>query len=223
MIVAKHSPKISINPLIEYVSASTRRKRSIIKQQKNPPDFIIARYRMARSAFTNYFKNGYDSNVLVNAIERLQHREQTSDWTRSDTTNSIEALRHFLSIEFPFKSLKCRFIKSTIKAYSINGVEIIVAPDLLLEWEVDKQEYVGAIKFYIKKKNLSYQQGRMNASLVADFMRRTNPERKIISTQHCICVDIMNQRTFPAPSDISKDMTLVSDACSEIYTLWQAS
>lgn len=223
MVVVKSSPEISINPLVEYVGASERRKHSIVRQQKNPSDFIIARYRTARSAFANYFKNGYDKGVLVNAIERLQHREQKSDWTRNDTANSIEALRQFLSIEFPFSSLKCRFVKPDIKAYIINGVEVIIAPDLLLEWEVDGQKYAGAIKFYIKKKSLTLQQGRMNASIIADFLRRTSPKGVVISAQHCICVDVMNQRVFPAPGDISEDMTLVSDACHEIYTLWRAS
>lgn len=219
----KSNPEISINPLIEYISASERRKRSIIKQQKNPSDFIIARYRTARSAFANYFKKDYDNSILITAIERLQSRKQTSDWTRNDTSNSIEALRHFLAIEFPFKLLKCRFVKPGVKTYSINGVEIIVAPDLLLEWEIDGQKYSGAIKFYIKKKNLTYQQGRINASLIADFMKRTSPEGVNISPEHCICVDVMNQRVFPASSDISEDMAVVSDACNEIHTLWRAS
>lgn len=223
MVIVKSNPEISINPLVEYISASDRRKRSIVRQQKNPSDFIIARYRMARSAFANYFKKEYDESVLVSAIERLQNRVQTSDWTRNDTVNSIEALRHFLAIEFPFKSLKCRFVKPDIKTYSINGVAIIVAPDLLLEWEVDGKRRTGAIKFYIKKKNLTYQQGRLNASLLADFMNYIYPRGTIVSKQHCICVDVMNQRVFSAPANIDDDMNLVADACQEINMLWRAS
>ncbi len=223
MVAVKTSPEISINPLAEYVGASERRKRAILRQQKYPSDFIVARYRTARAAFSNYFKDGYDQNILIRAIERLQGKKPTSDWSRNDTVNSIEALRRFLSIEIPFKSLKCRFSKPDIKEYNINGVSVIVAPDLLLEWEVEGQKYVGAIKFYIKKKDLTLQQGRLSASLLADFMRRTNSEETTVSKRHCVCVDVMNQRIFAAPGNIIEDMNSISDACYEINTLWLAS
>lgn len=223
MVVAKTSPEISINPLAEYVGASERRKRAILRQQKYPSDFIVARYRTARAAFSNYFKDGYDQNVLIRAIERLQGKKPTSDWSRNDTVNSIEALRRFLSLEIPFKSLKCRFSKSDIKAYSINGVSVVVSPDLLLEWEVEGQKHVGAIKFYIKKKDLTLQQGRLSASLLADFMQHTHSEETTVSKRHCVCVDVMNQRIFAAPTDIREEMSLVSDACHEIVMLWRAS
>jgi hypothetical protein len=223
MVAVKTHPEISINPLAEYVGASERRKRAILRQQKYPSDFIVARYRTARAAFSNYFKDGYDQNVLIRAIERLQGKKPTSDWSRNDTVNSIEALRRFLSIEIPFKSLKCRFSKPDIKAYNINGVSVIVSPDLMLEWEVEGQKYVGAIKFYIKKKDLTLQQGRLSASLIADFMRRTNSEETTVSKRHCVCVDVMNQRIFAAPGNIIEDMNSISDACYEINTLWLAS
>lgn len=222
-MVVKTSPEISINPLAEYVGASERRKRTIVRQQKYPSDFIVARYRTARAAFSNYFKGGYDQSVLIRAIERLQGKIPTSDWSRNDTANSIEALRRFLSLKIPFKSLKCRFSKPDIKAYNINGVAIIVSPDLMLEWEIEGQKFVGAIKFFIKKKKMTLQQGRLSASLLADFMKRINSKETIISKQHCICVDVMEQRIFSAPTDIREEMGLVSDACNEISMLWRAS
>lgn len=132
-MVLKSTPEISINPLVEYIEASDRSRKSIIRQQKNPSDFIISRYRTARSAFAKFFKEGFDEQVLRRAIERLQTKEQKSDWTRNDTLNSIEALRSFLEMEFPFKNLRCKFVKPDTKVYNINGVAITVAPDLLLE------------------------------------------------------------------------------------------
>ena len=197
-------PKISINPLVEYIGASERRKHSIIKQQKNPSDFIIARYRTARFAFAKYFKNGYDATVIINAIDRLQHKENKSTWTRNDTKNSIEALRNFLQLNFPFKDLKCRF----------------VTPDLLLEWEKDGKKFVGAIKFYIKKKPLSHHEGFINASLIADFLKSTVSEEVEISKMHCICIDIMNPRIFTAPKNSDEYMDLVTNACEQIRSNW---
>lgn len=217
-------PEISINPLVEYIGASERRRRSIIKQQKYPSDFITARYRTARAAFAKYFQNGFDTQVLISAIERLQSKTQTSDWTRNDTRNSIRALRNFLELQFPFKNLKCRFGKPATKAYLINGVAVKVAPDLLLEWELNGQRFMGAIKFYIKQKALTYEQGHINTSLLADFLRNTVTTKGVlISKQHCLCIDVMGQRIFSAPANIKDDMSLISDACDEIRRAWLAA
>ena len=223
----KTFPEISINPLSEYVTASERRRRTIIRQQRNPSGFIVPRYRTARTAFSKYFIAGYDKSILLEAIVRLQTREQKSDWTKNDTANSILALKHFLAIKFPFKGLKCRFSKPTSKSYAINGVEVIVSPDLILEWEEEDHKYIGAIKFIVKKSgrktDLAYQQGRIAASLLADFVSRVTSDDVVVSKPHCMCIDVMNERLFPAPETSKDDMVLVSDACDEIRVHWLAS
>lgn len=223
----KSTPEISVNPLAEYVVATESRRRTIIRQQRKPSSFIVPRYRTARAAFSKYFVKGYDKSVLIDAIERLQTREQKSDWTKNDTANSILALRHFLSLRFPFEGLKCRFSKPSVKSYTINGVHVIISPDLILEWERNGQKYVGAIKFFVKKTKtkteMAYQQGRIAASLLADFVTRISAEGTTISKSHCLCIDVMNERIFPAPETMLDDMVLVSDACEEIRINWLAS
>lgn len=216
----ENNPKISINPLVEYIHASERRRHTIIKQQKNPSDFIIARYRTARAAISSYFTSDFNKEVLLKAINRLQSKAQTSDWSKNDTANSIEALRRFLAIEFPFKSLKCHFAKPSIKSYTIRGVDIIISPDLILEWEVNNKKYFGSIKFYIKKKNLTLQEGRISSSILAYFAKKISSKDVFVSNKHCICIDVMNSRIFSAPENIVDDITLVSDACEEIRTTW---
>lgn len=219
-MVLKSTPEISINPLVEYIEASDRRRKSIIRQQKNPSDFIISRYRTARSAFAKFFKEGFDEQVLRRAIERLQTKEQKSDWTRNDTLNSIEALRSFLEMEFPFNNLRCKFVKPDTKVYNINGVAITVAPDLLLEWEDGNRRFSGAIKFYIKKKPLSIRQGRLASALLADFIGRTSCEGTIVSNSHCMCIDVRNKRIFNASDDVEEDMSVVFEICNEIRNNW---
>ncbi len=216
----KSAPEISVNPLAEYTEASEARRRLIVKDQKYPSKLKIARYRSARDAFTTYFQQGFDKQVLIAAIQRLQSKEPISDWVRDDTKNSIRALRNFLRLEFPFKNLKCRFIKPVITAYPINGVVVTVAPDLLLEWENDGQKYAGAIKFYIKQKALTYQQGHVCASLLADFLGNILSNDVLISKPHCICVDIMNRRIFPASGNTETAMRLASNACGDIRNRW---
>lgn len=220
----KKTKKISFNSLIEYIDATDARKRAIIKQQKDPKPFPMY-YNTAKATCRDYFINGFDRKVIHDAISRLQHRKKTtdSDWSKRDSVNSIKALREFLSIEFPFDDLKCKFYRGNIKAYSINGVIVSVSPDLILEWTSSGEKHVGAIKFYIKQTPLEYEQGRTAASLLADFMSSESDSICKIEHEYCLVVDVFNSRCFYSPEDISHYMGIVENACTEITKNWSAA
>jgi len=84
---------ISINPIAEFTTATPGKKRSIVKQQLNPPKVLIARYRTARASMLKSIKNGVSEKEVLAGIERLQGRVPATDFQRSDIKNSIEALR----------------------------------------------------------------------------------------------------------------------------------
>lgn len=216
----KYSPEISISPLVEYIGASDKRKRTIIKQQKNPPSIIVARYRSVRSTFANFLKNNCDKTVISDAITKFQNKEIITKWQQSDKENSLKALRQFINLEFPFQSLKCHFAKPSCKQYLVNGVNLIVSPDLILFWEIDGIKYAGAIKFYIKQKALSLEDGQLAISILMDFMQNSSGKEVVIDEKYCLYVDVMNERVFSG-LNVSQDyLNKVSNACDEIRNLW---
>lgn len=218
-----NNPEISISPLVEFVFASERKKASIIRDQKNPSDFIVARYRSARSAFSRYFINGFDKDTLISVIEKLQSKTIGTDWAKNDRLNSIVALRHFLQLEFPFENLKCTFIKPEHKSYSLEGVDVIVSPDLILKWDANGKTNVGAIKFNIKKQSLTLQKGGLTASVIYDYMLQIASPDWNVSKEYCFCLDVMSERLF-SPSMVEENITVAKEACLEIKKLWtQAS
>lgn len=216
----KFNPEISISPLVEYINASDKRKRTIIKQQQNPPSIIVARYRSVRSTFAIFLKNNYDKKFILEAIKKFQNKETITKWQQSDKENSIKALRQFINLEFPFQSLKCHFAKPSCKQYIVNGVNLIVSPDLVLSWEIDGVKYAGAIKFYIKQKALSLQDGQLATSILVDFMKNSSGNEVVIDEKYCLYVDVMNERVFSALNTTKDHLNKVSDACDEIRSLW---
>lgn len=212
-------PEISISPLVEFIFASDRKKTSIIKAQKNPSSFIVGRYRSARSAFSKYFKNDFDKEVLIETIERLQNKTEGTSWAKNDRSNSILALVHFFKLNFPFQDLKCTFVKPDHKTYELEGINVIVSPDLIIQWKTDGVTYVGAIKFYIKKQNLTYQKGGLTATLIYDYLKKVSLPEWQIDMNYCFCLDVMNERLF-SPTMIEENIIAVKDACLEIKRLW---
>lgn len=214
---------ISINPLAEFIEATSKRKRSIVKQQLFPPKFKVTRYRTARSHMRKSLMQGFSSREIVAGISVLQMREPKSKFAASDIQNSIEALRVFLNLRFPeMKDLiSCHFFKSDINSFELSGVNIIVAPDLVLKYQKDGVTYLGGIKFHISKgSQFSY-----DGSQVVAYGIKSLLENKIASDSEkvdprlCLSIDIFGQRVMNAQSLGNTISEKVEIACEEIKSI----
>ena len=219
-------PKVSINPLIAFVEATERRKSSIVKEQKKPSIIKVAPYATARTAMKRYLKDGFDEECIYNAIDNLQSQQPNSKWALNNAVNSIEALRHFIEMNFPQRvgKIHCSFSKAAKKECMLEGVVITVAPDLILRWEDNGKRYIGAIKFRISKNELSFSAGRHAASLISYYLRQTIAESdEIVDNSHCLFVDVMDDVIYPAPMDITHSLDVISNACYEYSTIWNVA
>lgn len=221
-----HTPRVSINPLIEFMSASDRRKLSIVKNQKTPSTIRVAPYSIARAAIRNFVKEDFDYHRLIAAIEKLQKRDQSTQWRRQDTSNSINALRHFMDMNFPtqLSRIKCTFAKSVIKDCYMNDVLITISPDLIMKWEIDGIKYVGAVKFRLSQKPIDYSSGRNAAALLAHYLETSIAQSdEVVDNKHCLFVDVFAENVIPAPQDKSQYIEEISKACDEYSKLWRAA
>lgn len=219
-------PKVSINSFVEFMSASDRRKRSIVKQQKHPSTIQVAPYATARAALRKFIKDDYDLELIVEAIEKLQHRDQSTQWRRQDTKNSIDALRHFMIMNFPSRvsKIKCSFAKSFIKDCYIDDVLIMISPDLIMRWEIDGVKYIGAVKFRLSQKRLDFSGGHNAATLISHYLKTTvAQEDEIVDLSHCLYVDIFSENIYRAMGDLTHPIEEIRKACKEYSKLWRAA
>ena len=217
------TPTASINQLVEFTVATEYGKKSIIKNQKHPSAFRVAYYRSARAAMKRFAMNGFDYHQLFGAIQQLQGKQATSDWSRRDTQHSIIALRKFINMNFPqqFGKVHCSFSKTTIKECVFAGVNIIVAPDLILRWEEDGKRFVGAVKFKIGKKKWEHAVAHRAASLLAYFLRKhIANDDEIVDHSRCFLVDVMEQNSIPAPVNYDEVIGDMKNSCMEYVKLW---
>lgn len=219
--------KISINPLCEFVFASKRRKASIVRNQKKPSTFKVARYKTAKNRMAKFIRNGFSYDEILSGIKDLQAKTCITEFQKNDRKTSIEALRLFLDLQFPkdFDKLKCSFHAVTQKDVVVDGVSITISPDLVLRWEKDGQKYISGIKFHISKTNrFDYDKASFASGLIELYLRRTIAEPdEIVDSRYCLCVDIFSTRICATPHDKKEFSTKLKEACHEIKLLWEVA
>jgi hypothetical protein len=222
--VAEKIIKIPFKPLTDFVGASDAKKKRIIKDQHKTNRFNFW-YQTAKSAIPKYVTTGFDEDILVHAIEDLQRSNPLTNRQRTNRTNSIVALRSFISMQFPsrFSNIKCSFSRKNYPLeYILNNLTVRVSPDVVVRWEENGQKYIGGIKFHIAKgEELNEHKGNLKASLLCDFIdKQVATLDEIVNHEYCFCVDVIHGKIFSAPLNTESDLQKLREACLEITRLW---
>jgi len=211
---------ISINQLSEYISASDARKRTIVKQQLNPSSLVVPWYKSARTAMKKCIENGFSKSFIISGIEKLQKSKQESDFQKNNVRASIEALNIFLKIHFPdhIEKMKCTFLKADNKILHIEGVDIKVAPDVIIRTKVNGKSVVGGIKFRLSK---GHGFEMLNCLCAATAMKlflqkHVANSDEVVDPAFCLSVDVFSERVVPAPKDTLQYEQILAEACKEI-------
>ncbi|HAH55483.1 MAG TPA: hypothetical protein DCM02_09465 [Flavobacterium sp.] len=210
--------------MAEFINATPARKLRIIKEQKFPSKFIVSRYRIARNNMVSSIRNQFSETDIISGLERLNGIKPKSDFQTNDVKNSIEALRAFLKLQFPndFKTIKCEFSKPEAKGFILEGVNIIVSPDIILRGNKNGKPFVGGIKFHISKsKKINEATGKYVAHGIKLFLKKTELKSdEIILPEYCLCVDVFGERVIQSPKKDDEFTIGLSEACEEIKRLW---
>ena len=91
--------KISVNKLGEYMDASASRRKQILRDQKAPLAFKVARYREARETIVQHMEQGMtDDSFAMQRVEVLRNDHSGSDFTAQDRQLSADAIEDFLPL-----------------------------------------------------------------------------------------------------------------------------
>jgi len=224
----RNSPRISATKLGEYTDASPLRRRTIVRNQREPSDFIVARYEKARTALTDYFIGGANdvTPVAESALELSTLRGAT-DWQTQDFNVSGEALERFLDIsdDFELDGLECSPGSNSAPKLVIADVDVSVRPDVILRGTLRNKRIVGALKFYFGKTTPLGDEAGLN---VATLLQRYCDEHliqsgEVTSPKHCAVLDVFAKRWFRSTRATQMRFRGLEAACEEIRLWWNAA
>lgn len=218
------NPRISLNKLGEYLTATPARRRRIVLDQQNPQPFIVTRYGDAREAIVNFMASGMlDREKLLLEARRLRMEDGGSDFSRQDREASAEAIHGFLAVasQIDFRdSVIVRVQSSSSESMEIAGVTVSIRPDVYLKNFITG-EVVGAVKLHFPKTTPLDQ----NASeYVATALRVFLEQEKgatAVNFKQCYVVDVSTGLVTHAPRSFAKKMNDIAAACDEIDARWR--
>ena len=220
--------KISINQLADFSTGTDSKKRRIIDQQKNPNQFKMAWYQLAKSSMKRVFINKGDFGVVNKAISTLKSRKPEKKRQIDDNRVSIEALQRFIKMKLPsyLNGIEYDIIKPPKQnSIFIDGLEIIVSPDVILKLQIEGTTYIGAIKIHISKSNAfnKNQQGLITAAIYSYLNKYIAKENEIVLNDLCLSLDIFGGGFAALPPNNDVTIELLKASCEEVKMIWNAA
>lgn len=217
------TPRISVNKLGEYVqNTNALRRHQIVSDSKQPVTFITSKYTEAREFAKNYIINGYDDGAIEKGIALVRKKPIANPNQETDAKNNILALELLQAADLPdlsdFKLLP--FQGQNVKT-NINGVEVSVYPDIIIEGDLKGKKIYGGIKLHLSKSYTLFEEGRKTvATVLKDFIQKNIAIDNEVIHSKCFSIDVFGQTCSSAPSSFKQRMKQVEYACSEIAMWW---
>ena len=232
MTKTRLNPRISVNKLGEYLVAKAGRRSTIISDQKNPRDFIVARYSAAADAIARSIAAGCDPLVIREAMEKLYDSSPKTGWQQQNVELSVEALDRFLifidDIDLGgFEAV--RPLEGSPSDLLVEGVIVSVKPDLYLREKTTKQ-LRGVVKLSILKGSVPKdgnepdgEAAKYVGTVVHQYANDVlSPKEKILPTS-CLILDVFAQQVYDAPKSFKRRRNEVAAACREIARGWPSA
>jgi hypothetical protein len=226
------NPRISVNKLGEYLVAKPGRRLTIISDQKNPRDFIVARYSSALDAIARSIAKGCDPLIIREAIEKLYDTTPKSMWHQQDIELSVEALDLFLNLidDLDLSGFEAvRTGEGGPADLLVEGVTISVRPDLYLR-DKSSKEVCGVVKLSILKGNAPKENEEPDneavlyvGAVVHQYANDVLSPVTRISAENCLVIDVFAQRVYEAPKSFKRRRADVAAACREIARGWSGA
>lgn len=220
-------PRMSLNKLGEYLTATKPgRRRSIIRAQRKPKDFIVARYADAERAIKRFITAPTpDADILRRAAASLSAMADGESWSGKNAGLCTKALMRFMSIadDIPTNGYIAKKGDNYVPKFRVEGVDISVRPEILLT-DPDTGAVTGAIKLYlVQDPHLSDDALTFVSTVLYRYLAEHLSSENAVDHRNCFVVDVFAGRIFQAPKTFKRNMGHVRAACNEIATIWAAA
>jgi hypothetical protein len=228
--VANHSerrrdaPRISVNKLGEYLTATPARRRRIIYDQKHPPTFQVIRYRDAERAIVEYLVGGQDLKVLEKARTRLAATVPESEFEAQTVHLCAEALEAFEDSLDALDVLDAVTVvpgQSDPEQMEFSGVYVSVRPEIVLVRPDRADPRVGCLKLYFGKTGpLDDRSGPYVSTVLAAFAEKHLASKGRVGNRLVVTLDVFARKVVVAPKARARRLDDVAAACEEIAARW---
>lgn len=220
------NPEISINQLAEFSIGTAASKRRIIKQQIKVDKRLVPWYQRAKSTIRSYLQDVSNYDAIDTGIEVLRKRQPLTDRQKIDQKVSVEALEKLRLLTLPklLTTLEYRLIKPTSKTIEISGVDLKIAPDVVIQANYRGRVIYGAVKIHISKsKPFDQNQAQYVATLLQKYLSTViATQDEMVLPELCFCLDVFSDRVVSASESSGRIINEIKVYCLEVKKIWDS-
>lgn len=216
------NPQITARYLAEYMSASARRQRSILRDSKYQPIAPLPQHTDAKRIVSSWYE---DKNVnLYQESINLRNSPSSSNFERSMKENNADYVTRFASVcgNISLPSTNIQAFRDSRKSVVVFGVKVNVEINLILERYTRSNVLktgVGVLR-YSKGSNLGQSEAHWHSAFLYEYWKNTIPNGVSVIKQLCIVIDAHSGMHYSAPGDSRRRFLDMEAACKTIRDQW---
>jgi hypothetical protein len=232
-VVARATPRISVNDLALYMVSSETARLGIIRRAKYPQSPPIIRYRDVRAPICTYLTDmNRNVNPLVTAEQMLRQRSEDqaeSSLRQDDARLSIEVLHAIQRMANQLAQFQFVAPPADQPRLTLGGVEVSVRADLLAHGSSRGQEQNGAAVLRMTQDDADTAPARARrremglyvATLARLHVDQNITSNRAVANRLCMSIDVQHGELFQAPDANTRRMNDVESACRFIAAIWE--
>lgn len=218
-------PQISARHLADYMAASERAKRSILRKCKYPKITQIIQHDHAKSAISQFLcGDGASTDTLTARAAQLRDMMADSDFRRDTLDFNADYIDRFVEVvdgvNIPAAD---RLPAGKPPPISLEEVKITAELHFRLSRiaKGNKVKTGAGMLRYAKGKSLDPETAAWQSAFLLGYLKMTSidlgaePERKL-----CLTVDVHSGIAYPAPGDAVSRFHEMEAACEAIAERW---
>lgn len=217
--------RISVNKLGEYIISKAAKQKSILYNQKYPPDYVTPFYDDAMEAISLFIAGGMENPaILESRIKVLEQTPVNTTWQQRRTLGNIDAIETFMGMidDVDLSGLACQLGSHNPPKLPIRNVEVSVRPEVILSRPATKGgQLIGAIKLHFPKTNpLSEESAGYVSAISAHYCAAHFADNGTADSRLCMVVDLASECVYPGVKSTKARLKDVDAACEQIFNLW---
>ncbi len=228
VVETRRDPRISVNKLGEYLTATPVRRKRIIHDAKFPSTFMVSRYVAAENAIADWIcSGGTDELMLTQAIAALRTGEPRSSFARSRRDCCVTAIARAARLQDKLRLPNGRvtYVRAnSATPLSLGELTVSVRPEVLLYVGGGDQRRLGGIKLYFSKQHPLDQQAAdfISTLLWQSLVIRAAKDFVLLDPEQIKVVDVLAGEVYMLPKTYKQRLKEIAAAGEEIAERWNA-
>lgn len=219
------NPRMSARTLADYMPASERARRTIVRNCKYPATARVIQHDEAKLAVAKFIRAAAaDTKVLADEAKRLRERMADSDFDRDLFDHNADYIARFVEVLPELDLPKAeRHAPGQVPPIEMHGVKVAVELHFRLRrlTRTNKVRTGGGMLRYAKRKPLAEDVAAWQSAFLFGYLGDCDPDgAEEPEHELCLTLDAWSGACHAAPTDSMRRYQNMRAACATIAERW---